>query len=98
MKAAIETVKKYDPKKIIVAVPVGPPEIIKELKLIVDDVICIYQPSPFHAVGLWYSQFSQVKDDEVHKYLDSAFNYRIINLYIYIKKKRQLLFIIEHYY
>ncbi|ORX50087.1 phosphoribosyltransferase [Piromyces finnis] len=70
MKAA--SVKLYNPKKIIVAVPVGPPEVINELNLIVDEVVCIYQPSPFHAVGLWYGKFAQVKDDEVHKYLESV--------------------------
>ncbi|OUM58911.1 hypothetical protein PIROE2DRAFT_15716 [Piromyces sp. E2] len=65
MKAA--SVKGYNPKKIIIAVPVGPPNVINELQLIVDEVICIHQPSPFHAVN----------DNEVHKYLDSIkkFNY-----------------------
>ncbi|KAL6621075.1 phosphoribosyltransferase-like protein [Neocallimastix sp. 'constans'] len=74
MKAAIATVKQYSPKKIIVAVPVGPPEIINELKLFVDDVICIHQPSPFHAVGLWYRQFPQVRDEEVHEYINLSNN------------------------
>ncbi|ORY54930.1 PRTase-like protein [Neocallimastix californiae] len=53
---------------------VGPPEIINELKLFVDDVICIHQPSPFHAVGLWYRQFPQVRDEEVHEYINLSNN------------------------
>ncbi|ORX88126.1 phosphoribosyltransferase [Anaeromyces robustus] len=77
MKAAIATVKSFGPKSIIVAVPVGPPEVINELKLLVDDVICIHQPSPFHAVGLWYGHFPQLKDNEVLKYIESS--YKIID-------------------
>jgi len=40
-------------KKIFFFFLVGPPEVINELELIADEVICVHQPSPFHAVGLW---------------------------------------------
>jgi predicted phosphoribosyltransferase len=35
----------------------------------VDDVICAITPEPFHAVGLWYQDFSQTTDEEVRDLL-----------------------------
>lgn len=63
--AAIESVKKHGAKKIILAVPVGPEDTITRLEGIVDKVICLYVPDYFYAVGRYYEDFSQTKDDEV---------------------------------
>jgi putative phosphoribosyl transferase len=38
----------------------------------VDEVICARTPEPFYAVGLWYDDFSQTTDDEVHDLLRRA--------------------------
>lgn len=65
--AVIKAVKKKRAKKIILAIPVGPRETIEEFKEIVDEVICLYIPDEFYAVGSYYMDFKQVEDVEVFK-------------------------------
>ena len=65
--AVIKAVKKQGAKKNILAIPVGPRETIEEFKEIVDEVICLYIPEEFYAVGYYYVDFKQVTDDEVFK-------------------------------
>lgn len=64
MKAAIQWLKTLKPAKIIVAVPVAPPETIEELRRLVDIVICPLQPESFLAVGVHYAEFPQTSDEE----------------------------------
>ena len=64
MKAAIQWLKTLKPSKIIVAVPVAPPETIEELRGLVDMVICPLQPESFLAVGVHYAEFPQTSDEE----------------------------------
>jgi putative phosphoribosyl transferase len=54
---------------VCVAVPVGAPESCKELREEADEVICLYNPDPFYAVGLYYQDFSEVSDDMVREAL-----------------------------
>lgn len=56
--------------RVIAAVPVGPAETILRLSAIVDAAICPLQPSPFFAVGSWYDDFSQVKEETVVEVLE----------------------------
>jgi len=70
--AALQTIKKLKPKKIILAVPVGEVDIIKQLSLLVDELICLEVPSFFPAVGAFYQNFSQVSDNEVITFLMRA--------------------------
>lgn len=72
MRAAAEAVKQLDPARIVVAVPVAPPETCDELREVVDDVVCGLTPSPFQAVGRWYQDFSQTSDAEVRELLEIA--------------------------
>jgi predicted phosphoribosyltransferase len=65
MFAAVEEVRHFRPKKIVVAVPVAPPDTVRELREVVDDVQALYLPSHFGAIGYFYSDFRQVTDDEV---------------------------------
>ncbi len=69
MKATIQALKKMHAAKIIVAIPVGPPDTIENLKKEVDEIICLHTPSSFMAVGQFYDQFPQLADDEVLKIL-----------------------------
>ncbi len=69
MGAAIAALKQQRPAKIVVAVPTAPSERCEALRDEVDEVICGITPEPFHAVGLWYEDFSQTTDDEVHELL-----------------------------
>ena len=65
--AVIKAVKKKGAKKIILAIPVGPRETIEEFKELVDEVICLYIPDEFYAVGSYYINFEQVTDEQVFK-------------------------------
>lgn len=69
MMAAVKALRQQQPARIIVAVPTASPEICQQLKAEVDDVICAITPEPFHAVGLWYEDFSQTTDEEVRDLL-----------------------------
>ena len=65
MKAAIQSVKKEGAKAIVVAVPVSPPDTIEEIKKQVDDVVFLYAPQSFQAVGQFYSEFYPTENEEV---------------------------------
>ena len=67
--AAIELIKREEPKKIIVAVPVGPADTIKQLKKKADEVICLLIPEMFYAIGQFYQEFTQVEDEEAIRLL-----------------------------
>jgi putative phosphoribosyl transferase len=65
MKAAITTMREEKLKKLIVALPVAPPDVADELEQMVDTFICIETPFDFMAVGAYYHDFTQVSDEEV---------------------------------
>ncbi len=65
MRAAIDAVKVQEPGCVVVAVPVAPPETVRDLESLVDEVICPLQPESFMAIGQWYRDFHQVSDAEV---------------------------------
>jgi predicted phosphoribosyltransferase len=70
MQAAVKAVRKAEPARIVVAVPVGSPDTCREMSKEADEVVCYCTPNPFHAVGLWYEEFSQTSDEEVEKLLE----------------------------
>jgi putative phosphoribosyl transferase len=72
MSVAAKAVRKQDPGRIIVAVPVGAPQVCHEMQREADEVVCYCTPDPFYAVGLWYEDFSQTSDEEVEKLLEEA--------------------------
>jgi putative phosphoribosyl transferase len=72
MRAAVEALRRQAPKHIVVAVPVAAAEICAEFQSLVDEVVCLYTPEPFMAVGRWYDDFTQLTDDEVRDYLERA--------------------------
>ena len=69
MHAAIKALRQLQPARIVVAVPTAAPETCEALRAEVDEVICAITPEPFHAVGLWYEDFSQTTDEEVRDLL-----------------------------
>lgn len=69
MKAAIATLKKEKLKKLVIALPVAPPEVAKEMKEMADEFICLATPAGFTAVGAYYEDFTQVSDEEVQELL-----------------------------
>jgi putative phosphoribosyl transferase len=72
MRAAATAVKQHKPRRVVVAVPVAAGETCDEFRAEVDEVICAVTPERFRAVGLWYENFAQTTDDEVHALLDAA--------------------------
>ena len=60
-----------EPRAIIVAVPVAAAETCADLRAEADEVVCLRTPEPFQAVGLWYDDFTQTTDEEVHELLDA---------------------------
>ena len=73
MLASIELVKQHNPQKIIVAIPVASSEALEKISKKVDEVICLYEPENFVAVGQFYSDFSQVNDEEVSYLLNEIY-------------------------
>lgn len=67
MRAAAAALRAQDVKRLVVAVPVAPPETCEALRAEVDDVVCAREPEPFLAVGVWYEDFTQTTDDEVRE-------------------------------
>lgn len=71
-KVALRAIRKRDPAKIILAVPVSSTEALAELSGVADHIVCLETPHPFIAVGVWYGSFPQVTDIEVIALLDAA--------------------------
>ena len=69
MRAAALAVKQQKPARSVVAVPVAAPDTCEQFRAEVDEVVCAITPEPFRAVGLWYRDFTQTTDDEVHALL-----------------------------
>lgn len=71
VEAAIKYLKKKEVEKIILAVPVAPLENVDELKRLVDEFVAISIPEEFYAVGQFYKDFPQTKDEEVVRLLQN---------------------------
>lgn len=69
MKAAAAALRKQNPARIVVAVPVAAEATCAAFRAEVDEIVCGATPEPFRAVGLWYRDFSQTTDDEVRDLL-----------------------------
>lgn len=63
--AAARAIKRHNPSKLVLAVPVAPYEAVLRLRPEVDDVVVLETPEPFFAVGSWYNRFEQTTDEEV---------------------------------
>ncbi|WP_027716816.1 phosphoribosyltransferase [Desulfuromonas sp. TF] len=72
MRVAIKALREGGAQKLVVAVPVAPPDTCAVLSREADELICPFRPSPFHAIGLWYEDFSQVSDEEVGRILKES--------------------------
>ncbi len=71
MRAAVKALRRQKPGRIIIAVPTASPDVCDEFRAEVDEIICGITPTPFHAVGAWYEDFSQTTDEEVEQLLKS---------------------------
>src|SRR5207247_4971375 len=72
MRAAIKALRQRGAAKIVVAVPVGPPDTCHEIEEQADETICLSTPQFFQAVGQYYEDFSQTTDEDVRELLGRA--------------------------
>ncbi|WP_343080818.1 phosphoribosyltransferase [Ostreiculturibacter nitratireducens] len=72
VKAALKGVAKRGPKRIVLAIPVAPPDSLADLDPLVDDLICLEAPDHFYAVGAHYRDFGQTSDTEVQRLMREA--------------------------
>ncbi|MCC3769552.1 phosphoribosyltransferase [Streptomyces sp. UNOC14_S4] len=63
--AACRVARAQDAARVVLAVPVAPPDAAQELRPQVDELVCLSMPTLFFAVGEWYEDFSQTSDEEV---------------------------------
>jgi predicted phosphoribosyltransferase len=68
--AALRLVREGGAERIVLAVPVGPPETVSDLDAVADEVVVLRTPATFGAVGAFYDRFDQVTDEEAMAYLD----------------------------
>jgi putative phosphoribosyl transferase len=73
VRAALRGVRRSNPRRLILAVPVAPPETVESLQPEVDELVCLSMPVFFHAVGQFYEDFRQTTDEEVVELLKAAY-------------------------
>lgn len=71
MISALHGLRSRKPAKLICAIPVSPPETLRKVQPLADQVVCLIAPDNFRAVGQFYVDFPQVEDEEVIEILQS---------------------------
>ena len=71
-RAACRAVRAHDPARLLLAVPVAPPQSVRDLRSEADDVVVVHTPASLMSVGGWYEVFDQVSDAEVLRLLEEA--------------------------
>jgi len=72
MQAAVKALRRGQPARLVVAVPVAAPDTCAEFRTWVDEIICAHTPDTLYAISFWYEDFSQTSDDEVRDLLRRA--------------------------
>lgn len=70
--AALRALRRRKPRRLVLAVPVCPPETARRLREDADEVVCLQAPPRFLGVGQWYEDFSQISDEEVLAVLEES--------------------------
>ena len=63
--AAVRAVRARGATRVILAIPVAPPETLAVLARLADEVVCLLVPPNFRTVGEWYDEFDQTSDEQV---------------------------------
>lgn len=71
-RAACQIVRAQGAARVVLAVPVAPPNWTVGLRDDADELVCLATPQPFFAIGEWYNDFSQTSDEEVAACLQRA--------------------------
>lgn len=64
-RAALRAARQRNPERLLLAVPVGAPDVVRSMEEEADEVLCLRRPSLFGAVGFWYEDFAQLTDEDV---------------------------------
>ena len=72
MRVAARELRRRGAERIVVAVPVGAPHSLRDLRGDVDEVVCAHTPDHFAGVGEWYDDFAPTTDGEVRDLLSAA--------------------------
>jgi putative phosphoribosyl transferase len=72
MRAAVLAARHQQPARIVAAVPVAARDTLGQLRLEVDEAVCVHAPEDFSSVGEWYDDFEQTTDEEVCELLQKA--------------------------
>jgi putative phosphoribosyl transferase len=64
-RAALKGLRRRQPSRLVLAVPVAPEDTVRDLRPLVDELVVLEMPEPFRAIGLHYADFHQLDDDEV---------------------------------
>ncbi|MGV7222649.1 MAG: phosphoribosyltransferase [Nitrospinales bacterium] len=70
--AAVHALKRKNPKRVVIAVPVAPADSMQKFEQEADEVICLHNPTPFFAIGAFYNNFNQLTDEDVINILDAT--------------------------
>jgi predicted phosphoribosyltransferase len=70
MQAAMWAIRQEKPKKLVLALPVGPQDTVTKLSEDADETICLRTPLTFEALGRFYLGFSQVEDEQLLQILE----------------------------
>jgi predicted phosphoribosyltransferase len=70
LRACLQQLRNADAGRVVVAVPVGPPDTVRDLESLADEVVCLLTPPGFHGVGQFYDRFDQVSDEAAMAYLE----------------------------
>jgi predicted phosphoribosyltransferase len=72
MISALHALRAKNPAKLVAAVPVAPPDTLRNVEKLADETVCLEVPEYFMAVGQFYADFPQVEDEEVIALLRAA--------------------------
>lgn len=70
--ATVSLLRKLNPSKLVIAVPVASASAFEKLSGVADEVVSLLVPDEFYGVGAFYADFSQVTDDEVKRYMENV--------------------------
>jgi len=70
--AALRGLRSQEPARVVLAVPVAPPDTLQGLAAEADSIVVLATPEPFYAVGQFYRHFEQTSDEEVIELIDRA--------------------------
>jgi len=71
-RAACQVARAQGAGRVVLAVPVAPPDCQARLGTDADEFVCLETPDPFFSIGQFYEDFTQTSDDQVVAYLTSA--------------------------